>query len=105
MTVAAPPPKPITFAAASAHIDKRTNLVSSRIVCYAKPKHIKNALCQEGHMPKGPQGQKRPADVIGCAVMVAEIATGKTGAEARATKLTQEERSAIAIKAAARRWG
>ena len=28
-------------------------------------------------MPKGPQGQKRPADVIGNAVRVMEIATGQ----------------------------
>jgi len=28
-------------------------------------------------MPKGPQGQKRPADVIARAVMVARIATGE----------------------------
>jgi len=26
-------------------------------------------------VPKGPQGQKRPADVIGAAIMVAKIAT------------------------------
>ena len=32
-------------------------------------------------MPKGPQGQKRPADVIGCAVTVAKIATGEIGEE------------------------
>jgi len=71
-------------------------------------------------MPRGPQGQKRPADTIGCAVMVAKIATGeleeeikepsgkvrsgKAGAKARAEKLTAEERSAIARKAAAGRW-
>ena len=71
-------------------------------------------------MPKGPQGQKRPADVIGCAVTVAKIATGeiedtkhkapgrkrsgKAGAKARAEKLTAEERRAIAKKAAAARW-
>ncbi len=71
-------------------------------------------------MPKGPQGQKRPADLIGCAVMVAKIATGElteeskvssgkvrsgqAGAKARAAKLSQEERTAIAKKAAARRW-
>ena len=70
-------------------------------------------------MPKGPQGQKRPADAIGCAVMVAKIATGEiketppksgrtrsgaAGAKARAEKLTKEERSAIAKKAAAGRW-
>lgn len=28
-------------------------------------------------MPLGPQGQKRPADGIGCAIMVARIATGE----------------------------
>ena len=28
-------------------------------------------------MPKGPQGQKRPADAIGLAVMVGKIATGE----------------------------
>ena len=72
-------------------------------------------------MPKGPQGQKRPADVVGCAVTVAKIATGeieetlveksgrvrsgRAGAKARAESLTQEERSAIAQKAAAARWG
>jgi hypothetical protein len=29
-------------------------------------------------MPKGPKGEKRPADVIGAAVAVAKIATGET---------------------------
>jgi len=28
-------------------------------------------------MPKGPRGEKRPADVVGAAVMVAKIATGE----------------------------
>jgi hypothetical protein len=28
-------------------------------------------------MPKRPQGQKRPADVVGAAIMVAKIATGE----------------------------
>lgn len=28
-------------------------------------------------MPKGPQGQKRLADAVGCAVQVARIATGE----------------------------
>jgi hypothetical protein len=71
-------------------------------------------------MPKGPQGQRRPADVIGAAVMVAKIATGeieetlkepsgkvrsgKAGAKARAEKMTPAERSAIAKKAAGARW-
>ena len=71
-------------------------------------------------MPKGPQGQKRPADVIGNAVHVAKIATGeiaesgyaqpnkaksgRAGALARAASLTPDERSAIARRAAAARW-
>jgi hypothetical protein len=28
-------------------------------------------------MPRGPQGQKRPADVVGAAIKVAKIATGE----------------------------
>lgn len=28
-------------------------------------------------MPKGPQGQRRSADAVGCAVQVAKIATGE----------------------------
>lgn len=74
-------------------------------------------------MPKGPKGEKRPADVIGAAVMVAKIATGeieekatndgkdpaavalgKRGGKARAKKLTPEQRSEIAKKAARVRW-
>ena len=66
-------------------------------------------------MPKGPQGQKRPADVIGAAVMVAKIATGEasekaseslrgrsgglSGGKARAQKLSAKERQEIAQKA------
>ena len=34
-------------------------------------------------MPKGPQGQKRPADAIGLAVMVGRIATGEVEDNAR----------------------
>ena len=74
-------------------------------------------------MPKGPQGQKRPADVIGNAVKVMRIATGEEeeefeddgkdpaakalgakGGRARAAKLTPEQRSEIARKAAVKRW-
>jgi hypothetical protein len=73
-------------------------------------------------MPKGPHGEKRPADVIGAAVMVGRIATGeiednptapdkahhsrggKKGGAARAAKLTPEQRSEIARKGAAKRW-
>ena len=68
-------------------------------------------------MPKGPRGEERPADVIGCAVKVAQIATGEVederseappqqgaGGRARAEKLTAEERSKIARKAAQARW-
>ena len=71
-------------------------------------------------MPRGPKGEKRPADVIGNAVKVMRIATGeeqediapetaaatlgKLGGEARAKALTAKERSEIAKKAAAKRW-
>ena len=69
-------------------------------------------------MPKGPQGQKRPADSIGCAVNVAKIATGEVeetqssgrrnsglaGAKARAAALSAAERSKIAKAAAKARW-
>lgn len=75
-------------------------------------------------MPRGPKGQKRPADVIGNAVHVMRIATGeieddattddgkdknaqalgKKGGAARAAKLTPEQRKEIARKAAAKRW-
>ena len=65
-------------------------------------------------MPKGPQGQKRPADVIGAAVLVGKIATGevedtKTTAKAnsgkaRAKALTPKQRAEIASVAAGARW-
>lgn len=72
-------------------------------------------------MPKGPQGQRRPADAVSAAIMVAKIATGEiqetllkpngrvksgqAGGPARARALSPERRSAIAKKAAAARWG
>lgn len=72
-------------------------------------------------MPKGPRGENRPADLIGCAVQVARIATGEAdddrytasgrvrsgqaGAAARGRVLSAERRSEIAKKAAAERWG
>jgi hypothetical protein len=74
-------------------------------------------------MPKGPQGQKRPADVIGNAVHVMRIATGEVeetgrdpgteanrkggikGGKARAASLTPERRQEIAKRAAKKRWG
>lgn len=72
-------------------------------------------------MPKGPKGEKRPGDVIGAAIKVAKIATGeeedstdemssaaaqmgRKGGKARAEKLTKEQRSEIAKKAAEKRW-
>ena len=75
------------------------------------------------HMPKGPNGQKRPADVIGNAVTVMKIATGeqeetvtddgknsaavalgRKGGAARARSLSAAKRKAIAKKAASARW-
>ncbi len=73
-------------------------------------------------MPKGPKGEKRPADVVGAAITVARIATGeieettddgknkaavelgRKGGKARAAKMTPERRAEIARKAAAKRW-
>lgn len=70
-------------------------------------------------MPKGPKGQKRPADVISNAVLVMRIATGEVeedaqadgknpaavqlgrmGGAARAKALSHAKRKAIAKKAA-----
>jgi len=75
-------------------------------------------------MPKGPKGQRHPADVIGNAIKVARIATGeeaedltedgknlyavglgKRGGRARAKVLTAKRRSEIARRAAIKRWG
>jgi len=71
-------------------------------------------------MPRGPKGEKRPADVIGAAIMVAKIATGdiaddmkvssgrvrsgKVGGKARAAILTSDEKKAVARVAASTRW-
>jgi hypothetical protein len=72
-------------------------------------------------MPRGPKGERRPADAIGAAIAVAKIATGeaedapplltsagKAGAEGgkvRARNLSPEQRKSIAQKAAKSRWG
>lgn len=70
-------------------------------------------------MSKGPDGQERPGDAIGCAVKVAKLATGEIteeshtdrqnvaqkGGRARALKLSPERRKEIAKNGAAKRWG
>jgi hypothetical protein len=74
-------------------------------------------------MPKGPKGEKRPADVIGNAVHVMRVATGEIdekpaetgkeyarkgglkGGRGRAESLTPERRREIARLAAKKRWG
>jgi hypothetical protein len=73
-------------------------------------------------MPKGPRGEKRPADVIGNAVHIMRVATGEAqetlpdpgkeyarkgglkGGQARAAKLPKKRRSEIAAQAAKARW-
>jgi hypothetical protein len=74
-------------------------------------------------MPKGPKGEKRPADLIGNAVKVMRIATGeeseaftedgkdkaavslgRRGGQARAKSTTPEKRTEIARRAASMRW-
>lgn len=74
-------------------------------------------------MPKGPTGERRPADVIGAAIFVGKSATGEKadngserkpvsaaaelgskGGAARAKKLSPTQRREIARRAAAARW-
>lgn len=75
-------------------------------------------------MPRGPKGEKRPADAIGAAVMIGRIATGeiaeeaapddgknpaavalgRMGGKARAAGMSARKRKEIAKKAAASRW-
>lgn len=72
-------------------------------------------------MPRGPNGEKRPADAIGLAVHVAKIATGeiedkreslssaaaemgRKGGKKRAENMTPERRTEIARTAANTRW-
>jgi hypothetical protein len=74
-------------------------------------------------MPRGPKGEKRPADAIGNAIMIGRIATGeiddlttddgknaaavalgRMGGKARAEGMTAKRRKEIAKKAAAKRW-
>lgn len=76
-------------------------------------------------MPKGPRGERRPADVVSNAVHVMRIALGEIedtietpdpakeymrkgglkGGKARAKALSPAKRKAIAKKAAKKRWG
>ena len=70
-------------------------------------------------MPTGPNGEKRPADVIANAVLSMRIATGdaeetyvhmgkreggRKGGKARASSMSAERRRQIAIKGAEARW-
>jgi hypothetical protein len=74
-------------------------------------------------MPRGPKGERRPADVIGAAIMVAKIATGeiedivpddgkdpaavalgRKGGKARAAALGKRKRKEMARNAANERW-
>jgi len=88
---------------------------SSAIICAAKPRQWRSPL------PKGPHGEKRPADVIGDAIKIARIATdeekddrepvksasaelGSKGGRARAATLSGERRREIARDAARIRW-
>ena len=74
-------------------------------------------------LPRGREGEKRPADTIGNAIMIARIATGeiedittedgknaaavalgRMGGKARAAGMTAKRRKEIAKLAAAKRW-
>jgi hypothetical protein len=78
-------------------------------------------------MPRGPKGEKRPADTNAAAVLVGKIATGEAddvkptpesegkdpaavalgrrGGKARAEGMSAKKRKEIAKKAAKARWG
>lgn len=71
-------------------------------------------------MPKGPRGEKRPADLNQRAAQIVGVATGEVedklpersaaaelgskGGKARAQKLSKAKRTEIAKKGAAKRW-
>ena len=78
--------------------------------------------CDSSYMPRGSRGERRPADVIGNAVRVMQIATGEVednprdpakqlareggliGGPKRAAKLSKKRRTEIASLAAKTRW-
>lgn len=84
------------------------------------PLPLRRLLWHTLDMPKGPRGEKRPADTHAAAIMVAKLATGelveslpqisaraaggRKGGAARAAKLNAEQRREIARKAASARW-
>jgi hypothetical protein len=73
-------------------------------------------------MPRGPKGERRPADVNANAVLIGKIATGEVedsghdpakefhrkgglkGGETRSKNLSPERRTEIAKQAAKKRW-
>jgi hypothetical protein len=71
-------------------------------------------------MPRGPRGENRRADMVGCAVEVARISIGEAeddrymtpgrrrsglaGGRARAEALSSDQRKEAAKKAASKRW-
>lgn len=85
--------------------------------------HMLDVKQDGASMPKGPQGQRRPADTVANAIRVAKILTGEAeedmvdsgkdkaaqalgrkGGAARREALSPERRAEIARKAAAKRW-
>jgi hypothetical protein len=76
-------------------------------------------------MPRGPKGEKRPADAIGAAIVIgriaareiddpaftedgknaAAVALGRMGGRARAESMSAKRRKEIAQNAAKKRWG
>ncbi len=69
-------------------------------------------------MPKGSCGENRPADVIGCAVRVAQLSVGldmeelrepsgrlRSGLAGAESLMVEEERRQISKNAAEARWG
>ncbi len=87
-------------------------------MCAAR--RLRPSLGEMERMPKGPRGEIRPADLVGCAVKVARLSVGDetecltqksgrvrsgiAGAAARDANTTKEQRAEIARKASGSRW-
>ena len=102
------------------HVTQGVTIMANK-PCKKYAREIENDDARrDSTMPKGPQGQRRPADVIGAAVMVARISVGDeieslgsrtgrhrsgiAGAAARNDNLASERRREIAALAANARW-
>ena len=101
---------------------ERNTSLTDRLAFPRRSRMLSGRMSDRSEMPRGPKGEKRPADVVGTAIMVAKIATGEIedttrdpakaharrggqkGGRVRADRLTDQQRSKIARVAAEVRW-